>query len=160
MTVCDTGTLYFRTFNIVDTCITYALIRYAYNILCIRMICFVYNTHMIRVFIGYASRIILYDTRMIRKKKCYTRAISGIYGIYTSGPVIRGPHKIDFVHRSRTCSIRETTKRGPQVRGLPLWTWSVDYLRGPLSWTTLVDHSRGPLSWTTCETPDFWGLNS
>ena len=27
----------------------------------------------------------------------------------------------------------ETTKRGPQVRGLPSWTWSVDYTRGPLA---------------------------
>ena len=110
MTVCDTGTLYFEPFNM------YALIRYAYNILCIRMICYVYNTHMIRVFIGYASRIILYDTRMIRKKKCYTRAISGIYGIYTSGPVIRGPHKIDFVHRSRTCSINPPPPPSPALQ--------------------------------------------
>jgi hypothetical protein len=47
---------------------------------------------------------------------------------------------------------RETTKRGPQVRGLPSWTWSMDYLRGP--------RTSGPLSWTTCETPDFGGLNS
>ena len=31
---------------------------------------------------------------------------------------------------------RETSKRGPQVRGLPSWTWSMDYNRGPLSWTT------------------------
>ena len=28
---------------------------------------------------------------------------------------------------------RETTKRGPQVRGLPSWTWSVEYTRGPLA---------------------------
>jgi hypothetical protein len=39
---------------------------------------------------------------------------------------------------------RETTKRGPQVRGLPSWTWSMDYLCG--SRTTPVDHSRGPLA--------------
>jgi hypothetical protein len=102
MTVCDTGTLYFEPFNM------YALIRYAYNILCIRMICYVYNTHMIRVFIGYASRIILYDTRMIRKKKSV--------GIYASGTVIRGPHKIDFVHRSRTCSINPPPPPSPALQ--------------------------------------------
>jgi hypothetical protein len=51
--------------------------------------------------------------------------------------------------QNESICFRETTKRGPQVRGLPSWTWAVDYLRGPLSWTTLVDHSRGPLSWTT-----------
>ena len=38
----------------------------------------------------------------------------------------------------------ETTKRGPQVCGLPSWTWSMDYLRRPR--TTPVDHSRGPLA--------------
>ena len=38
----------------------------------------------------------------------------------------------------------ETTKRGPQVHGLPSWTWSMDYTRGPR--TTPVDHSRGPLA--------------
>jgi hypothetical protein len=38
----------------------------------------------------------------------------------------------------------ETTKRGPQVSGLPSWTWSMDYLRGPR--TTPLDHSRGPLA--------------
>ena len=39
---------------------------------------------------------------------------------------------------------RETTKRGPQVHGLPSWTWSMDYTRGPR--TTPVDHSHGPLA--------------
>jgi hypothetical protein len=39
----------------------------------------------------------------------------------------------------------ETTKRGPQVRGLLSWTWSVDYTCGPLSRTILADHSRGPI---------------
>ena len=39
----------------------------------------------------------------------------------------------------------ETTKCGPQVRGLPSWTWSMDYTRGPLSWTSrkifpITDH--------------------
>ena len=49
-------------------------------------------------------------------------------------------HKYILVFNN--CLNGETTKRGPQVRGLPSWTWSVDYLRGPLSWTTLMDHLR------------------
>ena len=39
----------------------------------------------------------------------------------------------------------ETTKRGPQVRGLPSWTWSMNYTNGPLSCTSrkifpITDH--------------------
>ena len=40
------------------------------------------------------------------------------------------------VRQRKYKQIWETTKRGPEVRGLPSWTSSVDYTRGPLTWTT------------------------
>ena len=40
------------------------------------------------------------------------------------------------------------TKRGPQVHGPPLWTWSMDHLCEPSPCTTPVDPVHRPPLWT------------
>jgi hypothetical protein len=42
--------------------------------------------------------------------------------------------------------VGETTKRGPQVCGLPSWTWSVDYTRGPLAKFCQLDNAPSTIN--------------